>query len=475
MAVRGNAGWLLTPILPRGSNRLIAPKSIATSTADFLTRIVQEPAEKAGGMIVDRVRFRLCRSNVLGNAAIVAPPRNARQIMSFQLAVRLVAAARICWIRWVAGAVLAAAMLVDLAPPNAAEPSFPVGEPFRIVAYLTDRADIPKIGAEKLTHINYAFAQVSEDGRIVLHDPQAPRRLAELRALKAKNPILKVILSVGGWGADHFSDAALTHDSRAKFAASAIELIQTHSLDGIDLDWEYPGQPGPGIKFREEDKQNFTLLLKELRRQMDQYDHQQGPRGDRHSILTIASADGDYFAHTEMDKLHEYLDWANIMAYDFYNSATKTAGHHAGLFAAGGAESTPYFAAHSVEQHLAAGIPAHKLTLGMAFYGHGWTGVNPENHGIQQPYERFAGDFPYTVLARDYIDKQGFERHWDDAAKAPYLWNPTTRTFISYDDSDSIREKLAFAKAKHLGGVMFWEYSHDPEEALLTTISKEAP
>ena len=122
-----------------------------------------------------------------------------------------------------------------------------------IIGYVFGPANIHGISAEKLTHINYAFALVSKDGEIVLNNPEAPAHLSQLQALKAKNPSLKIIISVGGWGADNFSDAALSDTSRDSFARSAVGLIKRYALDGIDLDWEYPGQPGPGIKYRPED------------------------------------------------------------------------------------------------------------------------------------------------------------------------------------------------------------------------------
>ncbi|HEY0788022.1 MAG TPA: glycosyl hydrolase family 18 protein, partial [Thermoanaerobaculia bacterium] len=107
--------------------------------------------------------------------------------------------------------------------------------PYRIVAYVRGKAEIHRIGAQKLTHINYAFGKVSPEGVIVFDDPDAPAHLAQLQALKAKNPDLKILVSVGGWGADNFSDAALTEASRYAFSQSAVELIKRYSLDGIDL------------------------------------------------------------------------------------------------------------------------------------------------------------------------------------------------------------------------------------------------
>jgi chitinase len=279
---------------------------------------------------------------------------------------------------------------------------------FMIIGYVFARANIHDIGADKLTHINYAFALVSKDGEIVLNNPDAPARLSQLQALKAKNPSLKIILSVGGWGADNFSDAALSDSSRDRFAQSAVGLIKRYALDGIDLDWEYPGQPGPGIKYRPEDKENFTCLLKTVRQQIDALSNERRRKGTDRYTLSIASAAGNYFKYTEMDKLHTYLDWINIMSYDFYTSSARTTGHHTGLYRSlSGGLSTAYAEA-SVKQHLAAGIPSRKLVVGAAFYGRSFSGVKLENNGLYQPYEHYAGQHSYSVLVRDFIDKQGF-------------------------------------------------------------------
>src|SRR5439155_26130630 len=108
---------------------------------------------------------------------------------------------------------------------------------YRIIAYVHRRADIYRISAEKLTHINYAFGKVSEDGDVIVDERNAPAHLSQLQALKAKNPKLKVILSIGGWGADNFSLAAFNATTRKRFAAGAIALIKRFALDGLDLDW----------------------------------------------------------------------------------------------------------------------------------------------------------------------------------------------------------------------------------------------
>ena len=153
-----------------------------------------------------------------------------------------------------------------LGPFGAAQPA---SQDFRVVAYVAGWSMPAVIHPEKLTHINLAFAHIDGSGRVVFDNPDLAPAMKSLLALKHQNPKLKVIISVGGWEADGFSDAALTGASREKFAESALTLIRQHHADGIDLDWEYPGQGVAGIKFRAEDKENFTLLLKALREQLD--------------------------------------------------------------------------------------------------------------------------------------------------------------------------------------------------------------
>jgi chitinase len=341
---------------------------------------------------------------------------------------------------------------------------------YRIVGYLAGWASPSLIHPEKLTHINFAFARISLDGHVALADAGMEANLLRLRDLKRTNPHLKLIVSIGGWEADGFSDAALTDTSRAAFADSAVELVRQYSLDGVDIDWEYPGQGVAGIKYRAEDRRNFSLLLKALRDKLDLASAADGRILENHYSLSIASADGEYFNHTEMGTLHTYLDWINVMTYDFFNSLTLTTGHHAGLYKSAAALSTDRDADSSIKQHLDAGIPPEKIVLGVAFYGRGFTDVRPLNRGLNQPYGRFEAAHDYSELANSLIGQRGFVRYWDDRAKSPYLWNRTSRTFITYDDPQSIRAKVQYVKAHHLGGMMFWELSEDRNEELLDVI-----
>jgi chitinase len=346
----------------------------------------------------------------------------------------------------------------------------PDGDRYRIVGYVAGWATPAVIHPRKLTHLNFAFARITPGGLVALADGGLEASLLRIVALRKISPRLKVMISIGGWEADGFSDAALTDASRAAFADSAVEFVRKYSLDGVDIDWEYPGQGVAGIKYRAEDRQNFTLLLRALRERLDAASSVQGRAGGDRYTLSIASADREYFDHTEMDKLQVYLDWINVMSYDFFNSLTPTTGHHAGLYRAALASPTDRDADASVEQHLAAGIPAEKLVLGVAFYGRGFAGVRPVENGLNQPYARFEAAHDYSELADKLIGRHGFVRHWDDRAKAPFLWNSSSRTFISYDDPQSIGIKAQYVKAHHLGGMMFWELSEDRDDELLDVI-----
>jgi chitinase len=346
---------------------------------------------------------------------------------------------------------------------------------YRIVGYVlgTRDQDFRTIDASRLTHINYAFANV-RDGRAVLEWPERDgARIAALQSLRARNPRLKILLSIGGgeWSSG-FSDMALREESRRAFTTSAVELLVRYAFDGLDIDWEYPGTPGPSSVYRPEDTRNFTLLLQGLREALDQQGQRDGRSGSERYELTIAANITEaYRSHVELSVIARSLDAVNVMGYDNVGPWTERSGHHANLYPPAPATVAPSLAvlsaATGVEGYLAAGVPKEKLVLGLAFYGFSFAGVPAQNRGL---YQRFTGKseaHSYAELRERYIDKNGFTRYWDAAAKAPYLWNPDTLTMITYDDPESHRCKVEYVKRKGLGGVMYWEHFQDPGQSLL--------
>jgi chitinase len=326
-----------------------------------------------------------------------------------------------------------------------------------------------QIDVSGLTRITYAFAAI-QNGRLTIGSPVDAQNLVLLAGLRKQNRSLKVLVSVGGWlGSAGFSDVAFTAQSRKAFVESAVDVVRRYDLDGLDVDWEYPGMPGAGHSFRPQDKSNFTLLLKDLRARFDQEEKATG----RKTILTIAAGpSADYLAHTEMREVQSYVDSVNLMAFDYAMASTRSiTGHSAPLFADQAAPSQESADA-SVRAFEGAGVPPGKILLGVPFYGHLWGEVADRNHGLFQSGKEALGDFaPFGTIQQNLIG-HGFMRYWDDTADAPYLYSAEQKEFVSYEDAESLRVKCEYIKSHKLGGVMFWQYLYDPSGGLLQTIDR---
>lgn len=336
-----------------------------------------------------------------------------------------------------------------------------------IIAYVfpLDRAlAADEINARKLTRINYAFANI-KGGEIVEGFSHDAENFATLNRLKRANPSLKVLVSVGGWTwSGGFSDMALTRQSRARFISSAVRFVERYKLDGVDLDWEYPGQVGNGNTFRPQDKQNFTLLLAELRQR---FDVEQNRLGRRLYTSIATGASQKFLDNTEMDKVQRYVDTVNLMTYDFYVGGPAT-GHDAPLFH-NPADPKNVSAQRTVEMYLQAGVAAHKIVLGAPFYGRSWGEVSSVNDGLFQPGKAARGvHFSYPELPN--LLATGFVRHWDATASVPFLYNPQTQVFVTYEDPQSLAAKCSFVIQRRLAGMMFWEYFNDSTGILLDAV-----
>jgi chitinase len=337
-----------------------------------------------------------------------------------------------------------------------------------VVAYVFPNNNLiqpGEVAAQKLTRVNYAFANLV-DGRIANGSAYDDKNLATLVALKQQYPSLTVLVSAGGWlWSSGFSDIALTKESRATFIASVADYLTRNQLDGLDIDWEYPGLPGSTNNFRPEDKQTYTLLLKELRQSFNRLEKKLG----RPLYLTVAAgANSDFLDHTEMKKVQKYLDTVNLMAYDYYESEDATTGHHAPLYT-NPADPKKISADRSVHEYEQAGVAAAKIVLGVPFYSHAWGEVDGMNHGLYQPGK------PPASGARpsggpDAMMKNGFIRYWDPTASVPYLYNPEKKVWVSYDDPQSLALKCKYVLDHKLRGVMFWDYESDKTGALLDAV-----
>ncbi|MEK3733046.1 glycoside hydrolase family 18 protein [Paenibacillus sp. FSL M8-0334] len=330
----------------------------------------------------------------------------------------------------------------------------------KILAGYVGRNALPEVTADdakRLTHVNVAFGHV-QDAAITYPYPETASELLRLKSINAE---LTILLSVGGWGAGGFSEAAMTAEGRRRFCESAIEILRSYPFDGIDLDWEYPTYAVANIAASPKDKENFTLLLQELRDTLDQYG-----RGHRHYLLTIAAgADQYYLDGTEMDRVAPYLDFVQLMTYDMRGGFQTLTGHHTNLYTSTG-DLFRISSDQSVRLFTQAGVPLNKIVIGAAFYSRMWKDVPDRNHGLLQMTPGPGGYGPtYTQLAADYFNNPEYTRYWDDEAKAPYLFNGSS--FITYDDAESLAHKCKYIQDQGLAGIMFWEYSCDQTRTLL--------
>jgi chitinase len=375
--------------------------------------------------------------------------------------------------------------------------------------------------ADKLTAINYAFINVapasdadpgvvcklgdewadyqrpvsaaeSVDGQEVTWPRPILGNFQQLQALKTLYPNVKVLASLGGWTwSKYFSDAALTRASRERFVASCIDLLIKGNIpspgwggmggpgaaagvfDGIDLDWEWPGSEGnAGNIIRPEDKRNFTRLVREFRRQLDDY----GEETDSTYLLTafLPAAPAKIDAGFEVDEIFDSLDFGTVQGYDLHGAWEPTTNHQSNLFTSRRDPASPRFSVDAtVDAYLRRGAPRQDLVPGVPFYSRGWTGVGSSDNGLYQPA---AGPAPgvWEAGVNDYEVVKGFAgsftRYSDRRAGAAWLFDGTT--FWTLDDPAVMSEKAEYVRRNRLGGLMFWELSGDtPDGELIGAIA----
>jgi len=341
---------------------------------------------------------------------------------------------------------------------------------------------------KQLSHIIFSFSTII-DGEMKFKNPRTGQKLQQLVAQRKNHPHLKVMIACGGWGADGFSDMALSKASRDKFIKSAVAFNKKYELDGLDIDWEYPSISGAGTKARPEDKENFTLLMKELREALHTL--------ERDQVLTFASAGWKrYYENVELEKVMQYVNFMNVMTYDQVGGNAPYTGHHTALGRiedkdvqgtpawnyvekrrAGKNKGAANYGPRSVEKIIdfciEQGVKPEQLVIGAAFYGRAWKGVPSENNGLYQPNTgAHIGWSGYGQIRKEFETDKNYERYWDPAAKAPYLYSAKDNIFISYDDTVSVRLKTEYAIKKKLGGIMFWQLGNDTkdEDSLLRSM-----
>jgi chitinase len=397
------------------------------------------------------------------------------------------------------------AILFAFARANAASPIHEpgaTGDRTIVIGYFTEGGakagrytvkDLAQSGAAGLlSELDYAFGrvdanqcQIADREAALEHlytssesvngqaDPDGPDQLRgtfhQLQELKQLYPRLRIVISFGGWGgSDGFSSAAEPEHLK-EFVRSCVHTFvegyfgpgihQPGIFDGIDIDWEYPvsGGVSPG---HPEDKKNFTTMVREFRRQLDAV---------RHGLLLTAAlpAEFDLYPQFELKQIARYLDDVAIMAYDMHWNSEPVTNLHSALFHDSADPSKPprndYYGEFAVQDFIRAGVSRRKIVLGVPFYGKGWAGVAAANHGL---YQSATGPSQAPGAYRNLKElPPSADRQYYAGAATCSVWY--AGDFWSYDCPQAMRAKREYALREHLGGLMFWELSHDTADGEL--------
>jgi len=316
------------------------------------------------------------------------------------------------------------------------------------------------------THINVGHARFKNpktgDGGLEIKSP-GPDYIKKLVAYKKDYPELKVLLFIGGWGknADGFSEMAKDPDKRALFCSECVRLCKEYGLDGVDLDWEYPGY---AAKTRLDDgsyyyngadpadRANFTILMKDLRAAL----------GDDKLISYAAADNGDYVNNLEV---LEWVDYINVMTYSMGDPNPQDPAkqkHNSPLYTSarfnnsrGGADCISIF-------HDKQGVPYDRLNYGIGFYGHGDGSVYPSSVSYAMAREALEKG---TVNGKSVANYN--IRWWDEQSKSCFIGNAGGVMYASYEDIESITWRVKFLKEKGMLGAFAWEYREDDSQGTL--------
>ncbi|CAJ0757025.1 4006_t:CDS:2 [Entrophospora sp. SA101] len=321
---------------------------------------------------------------------------------------------------------------------------------------------IQDLDFDKITHILYAFANFKSDGDVFLGDSWSDTDIhfeddswndneknlygnfKQLYLLKKKNRHLKVSLSIGGWTwSTNFPAVASSHKSRERFVDTAIKLMNDLGLDGLDIDWEYPGN--------EDDANNYVKLLKDLREALDQYAESKN-EAQRYLLTAAVPCGENVYKIMKLREMEKYLDIFYLMAYDFQGSWSSVTGHQSNLY---GEEISINKA---VLYYLGQGIPGHKIVIGMPVYGRAFQ----ETNGLGSSFNG-VGEGTWEAGIYDYkkLPKEDAIEYFDDKSIASFSYSSSQRELVTYDTPKVVTYKTEYIRDKCLRGVMFWELSSD--------------
>jgi chitinase len=369
--------------------------------------------------------------------------------------------------------------------PAVAAPRQPVLEAFWGGAPAADQ-----VPWEMLNTVSYYFASPMGGS---CSTPSARQRadIQSLAAVKKAHPGLTVLVSVGGWGAPGFGADAATAGSRRAFVSSCVDGwlrgFAPGLVNGFDIDWEFPVSGGlPSIGSSPADRANYTLLLQEFRGQLRQYAQQVGQPQRAMKISADIPAgrvqdDGSGHAGAPYDAAHSYdlaavgraVDIFNLMTYDLCTGYSTVSCFNAPLVKRTGDPNDQFNNDTGAITYMRAhGVPAAKIVLGVPFYGREFNVTSTANGGLYQPYTATQTVDYKTLIGPSWAGDPAFQQGWDPTVQSPFLWNPTTKVWVSYENPRSIFDRSTFAKTNGLAGMMMWQLNaDDAQHSLLTAMS----
>lgn len=331
---------------------------------------------------------------------------------------------------------------------------------------------VDELKTGRVTHLLYAFLLICGEGQraqeaqackgqpafgIAPH-PDQQAFVAAFERLKKRDPQVQVLASVGGWGgSDPFFHLAATAEGRAAFVQSAVGwLRQRPVFDGLDIDWEHPGNNGAGLG-SPADGEHFVLLLQDLRAGLDALGRE---TGRRYALTAAINTTREQMARMPMGRAAQALDLVFMMTYDFAGPWTPRAANHTALRSSRPGSDDSLEASFANLRH--AGVPAAKLVAGVAMYGRGFDGVKPDgSYAKPWPDEEQAGGYKNLgTLAAAHGLRPVFDKRSQSWALVG------DGKFFGYDDPRAVRAKAAFAKRHGMAGVFAWELSQDNGEIL---------
>ncbi|MEY2848974.1 MAG: hypothetical protein RI885_1639 [Actinomycetota bacterium] len=312
----------------------------------------------------------------------------------------------------------------------------------------------------------------------------------QLKQLKQLHPDLTPMISLGGWTwSKNFSSAAATDASRKKLVSSCIDLYIKGNLptidgrggpgaaagvfEGIDIDWEWPGSPNGNVGNvvdAANDRNNFKLLLKEFRTQLDAYGATTGKEYTLSAFLPANPVDIRSGGWNDPE-IFRYLDFGNVQGYDFWGGwAPSLTGHQGNLFD-DPRDTRPagqrFSVQAAVEQYTDAGIAPAQLGLGLAMYGRGWQGASSS-----AAWGAASGTAPgkYEAGNNNYDDIRSLGTDYFDASVGA-AWRHDGSQWWSYDSPRSVDQKAKWIVSTGLGGAMWWDLSGNRDGSLMDSVT----